>query len=410
MSGVLNPLQEFQAIKAWLLAQAKAINESETVCLLDANARVLAEAIHSPISLPALPTSAMDGYVVSKQCLEGGFPARLPVLGTLFAGADIPVSLPQDAAYKVMTGAALPGNAGLVIPVEEAQLLDDCLLLDTNKFRKSHIKQVGCDLSEGELLLEKGVVLGAREIGLLASCGIAACPVLRRPKVLIAVGGDELQSPGVPLQAGQIYDANSWWLQAELTELGCEVVTVLNWQDDLPSMQSSLQPWLEQIDLVISAGGVSVGDRDFVYDCLQNLGEEARSCRWRLNMKPAKPLAYASWKQNAGAGKHWLALPGNPVAGFMSFQLFATPFIQKLCGKEAPLVTKESGVLVEGVKSDPGKLLWLQVRKSSKGVSIIQSGSSSRLLDLTLADGYLCVPPNQDLLSGQTIEYWCYSS
>ncbi|MBF6058713.1 molybdopterin molybdotransferase MoeA [Thiomicrorhabdus heinhorstiae] len=408
MSGVLDPLQEFQAIKAWLLAQAKAINESETVCLLDANARVLAEAIHSPISLPALPTSAMDGYVVSKQCLENGFPARLPVLGTLFAGADIPASLPQDAAYKVMTGAALPGNAGLVIPVEEAQLLDDYLLLDTNKFRKSHIKQVGCDLSEGELLLEKGVVLGAREIGLLASCGIAACPVLRRPKVLIAVGGDELQSPGVPLQAGQIYDANSWWLQAELTELGCEVVAVLSWQDDLPSMQSSLRPRLEQIDLVISVGGVSVGDRDFVYDCLQNLGEEARSCRWRLNMKPAKPLAYATWKQNAGAVKHWLALPGNPVAAFMSFQLFAEPFIQSLSGKKSGSKKSCLAQMVQNVKADPHKLLWMQVRETQEGLEVIRQNSSSRLLDLTLADGYLCMPPNCDLEAGQTVEYWRY--
>lgn len=414
-------LSEFEPIQTFVLAQALPLQVTETVTLdrlfqpsFSLVGRVLAESIVAPFNLPSWPQSAMDGYAFSSQAcqpdsvFDGQF---LPVVATCYAGdcpSQYPVSVHQ--AVRIMTGASLPDGLDTVIPFEEAMVqtteTGEHLLFPSQLTVGRHVKSVGSDLSQGACLLEKGHLLQTKDIGLLASIGQTEIKVFRKVRVAILASGDELLNAGDPYQLGKTYDANSAQIQALCAELPVEWVASMRVKDELPAITEGVSALVNQADLVLTLGGASVGQKDFIQ---QALSECETSWHWKLNMKPAKPLSMA--QQGATA---ILALPGNPLAAFMSFQLFAKPFIQKLSGQTRLAALQPQHLPLNSsmsFKSD--KLVWIQAKRTQAGVEVLPNHSASQLSQLTQATGFVCLPACAEgkvFYAGESVDYWPYTT
>lgn len=398
-----NNLSQYEEVKAFVHAQFLALQETEMLPLQDLVGRVLAEDITSPLSLPSWPQSAMDGYAFSSQA-KGDF---LPVVDCLYAG-EPPKQVAGNVAVRIMTGALLPKGLDTVVPFEEAMVQSDSNFEHTEKLLKPahlavgrHVKPVGSDVQQGQVLLAKGHKLSTRDIGLIASVGIHQVKVVRKVRVAVLASGDELLVPGEAYRLGKIYDANSYQIAALCATLPVEVVACERLTDDVESVSNALNAWSQQVDVVLTLGGASAGQKDFIKTVMASYEE---SWFWKLSMKPAKPFAMA--RQHKGA---WvLALPGNPLAAFMSFQLFAFEALAKLSGQVPWQRKPTSQRLLSAMPTHLDKARWIQVMKTELGVLPMPNVSASQLSVLSGASGFIRLLPNVDYHEGTSVEYWAY--
>lgn len=424
---------DYTEVFDWLMQQSQLGQlDAERVALVDASGRILAVEVCSLMAEPRQRLSAMDGYGFTQETPKvkpevnlafdnlDSDQAWLEVVGCQMAGQPPMAALAANQAVRVMTGACLPAGVNCVIPLEYAELkkVNDQAWLrrPIQPLIKSNIKEVGCELVQGELVLHAGQKLGAVEMALLASMGIGFVEVWAMPKVVVLLSGDELvplsDSPTQALQSGQRYETNSWWLRSLLSAFSIEWVAMQQVSDDPGAMGDALAFWQSRVDLILTVGGASVGDKDGVTQALSSMAAPIVVKRWQLQMRPAKPLSYVCWPSAhdpAIAACHLLALPGNPLAGFMSFKLFVNAFLAKMCRATHWQAHSQQVQMAHAYAGHDSLTLWLQVKRTSAGVVVLEAPSSGHLKTLLQADGYMALLPKQRVLVGDWVTLWTYS-
>jgi molybdopterin molybdotransferase len=292
--------------------------------LLESFGEVLAESQRSTIDVPQSDNSAMDGYALNTSDLAVTGETELPVSQRIVAGQAAEPLQPRTAA-RIFTGAPIPAGADVVIMQEQVQLNGDRMRFDIKPETGSNIRPAGNDIRSGDTILQKGCRLRPQDIGLAASVGLESLPVFNKVRVGIFLTGDELVEPGKPLAAGQIYDSNRYTLQGMLQALGCEIIDLGLVGDTLQGTKSAMIKAAQKSDLVVTCGGVSVGEEDHVRIAIEQLGDLHL---WRLRIKPGKPLAFGVIDSTP-----FIGLPGNPVSVFATFCLFVCPLIKTLQGR-----------------------------------------------------------------------------
>ncbi|MDN7142846.1 molybdopterin molybdotransferase MoeA [Pseudomonas sp. JQ170] len=302
------------------LAETAPIVEVEQVALADAEGRVLAEELVAGLDLPPWPNSAMDGYALRLADWQG---EPLPVSQRIFAG-HAPQPLEPGTCARIFTGAPLPPGADCVEMQENAEVQADQRIRFAESLRVGqNIRPQGQEARKGESVLAAGTRLGPIELGLAATLGFAELTVVRRVKVAVLSTGDELVEPGLPLGAGQIYNSNRRLLVSWLQRLGCEVVDAGILADDMQKTRDCLAG-LQHVDLILSTGGVSVGEADYLGLALREAGEIAL---WKLAIKPGKPLTFGHYN-----GVPVIGLPGNPASTLVTFGLLTRPYLLRRQG------------------------------------------------------------------------------
>ena len=338
-----------------MLAEVSPIVGHEFVPLRSALGRILAADIIAPHDVPAHDNSAMDGYAIHFASLNIAEETRLTVVGTAFAGNAFSGLVGKGQAVRIMTGAVLPAGADTVIVQEVTRVEDGVVFVPAGQRLGQNTRRAGEDLARGGVALAAGKKVGPAELGLIASLGVADVDVKRRLRVAFFSTGDELTSIGKPLALGEIYDSNRYTLHGLLTRLGAEIIDMGVVPDRPEALEATLAEAAEIADAIITTGGVSVGEADFIKEVLAKLGEVKF---WKLNIKPGRPMAFGK------VGNAWLfGLPGNPVAVMVSYTQFALDALLRLSGldpiPERPLLSVVAG---NPIKKQPGRREFLRGR------------------------------------------------
>ncbi|WP_353232884.1 molybdopterin molybdotransferase MoeA [Pseudomonas helleri] len=391
-TGELMPV-EVALAQLLALAEAAPIRDSESVLLADSDGRVLADDLVASLDLPPWPNSAMDGYALNLADWSG---EPLPVSQRIFAG-QAPEPLTPGTCARIFTGAPVPQGADCVEMQENAQVQADERVLFTEALTVGqNIRPQGQETTVGETVLTAGTRLGPIEQGLAASLGCATLKVIRRVKVAVLSTGDELIEPGQPLGPGQIYNSNRVVLCSWLKRMGCEVVDAGILPDDLPATRQRLAE-LGAVDLILSTGGVSVGEADFLGIALREEGELAL---WKLAIKPGKPLTFGHFR-----GVPVIGLPGNPASTLVTFALLARPYLLRRQGVQdvAPLKLQ---VPAGFVWAKPGNRREYLRGRLDQGRAIIYKNQSSGVLrSAAWADGLVEVLEGSTLAEGDGVGF-----
>ncbi len=369
----------------------------ETLPLAAADGRVLAEDLVAGLDLPPWDNSAMDGYAL---CMADWTGEPLAISQRIFAG-NAPAPLQSGSCARIFTGAPLPAGADCVEMQENVELLADGRVRFTQPLKaRQHIRPQGQETRVGELVLEAGSRLTPIELGLIASLGVAEVRVCRGLRVAVLSTGDELVEPGKPLGAGQIYNSNRQLLISWLQRLGCEVVDAGILPDDLQATRDALAQLLD-VDLMLSTGGVSVGEADFLGAALR---EEGQLAFWKLAIKPGKPLTFGHFRSVPVIG-----LPGNPASTLVTFGLLARPYILRRMGalQVAPLGCNVPAGFVWG---KPGSRREYLRAKLQDGRAVLYPNQSSAVLrSAAWADGLVEVLENSTLVEGDAVRFIPFS-
>lgn len=383
--------------RANIFQAAKAIGWFEVVDLHKAYNRIAAEDCIAKVDVPPDDNSAMDGYAVQLPLNA----QRLPLSQTVAAG-DAPVPLAKGSAARIFTGAILPEGANAVVMQESCEEVDGHVRLVQAPKLAENVRGKGQDIEQGSCVVKKGHLLDAVSLGVLASCGIDKVTVIDKPRVAIVCTGSELVDPGKPLKRGQIYSSNPFFLTALLTEWGCDVTSTTRLPDNLEQTRETLQVLAESVDLILTSGGVSVGDEDHVKAAIDSLGVIDF---WKICMKPGKPLAFGridSSKKSVAV----IALPGNPVSAFVTATLFAKPFIEGLLGREhqqlKPLYAP-ANFTTKRVRQRPE---YIRARLSRAGIMPFHNQSSGVLTSIQASDALALIPQGKLIHAGEPIEYF----
>ncbi|CDG21930.1 Molybdopterin molybdenumtransferase [Xenorhabdus poinarii G6] len=305
-----------------LLAHAVPLTTKETICLTESAGRITATDIISPIHVPPFDNSAMDGYAIRLADLNDN--QTLPVAGNALAGAPFQQEWPTGSCIRIMTGAAIPAGADAVVMQEQTEVTETGVRFTYPVKHGQNIRTIGEDIRQNSVILPKGTQLSTAQLPLIASLGMATVDVVRKLTVAIFSTGDELQTIGEPLQAGQIYDTNRFAVRLMLEKLGCDVIDLGVSRDNPDTLRQTFLEADKQADLVISSGGVSVGDADYTKQILDEIGTIHF---WKLAIKPGKPFAFGKLENAWFCG-----LPGNPVSAVLTFYQLVQPFIAHLSG------------------------------------------------------------------------------
>ncbi|MBD1559730.1 molybdopterin molybdotransferase MoeA [Vibrio sp. S9_S30] len=307
-----------------MLDSVSALTRTQTMSIADACGYVLAKPIHSPIHVPPFHNSAMDGYAIRRADLSQN--AIMPVSGKSFAGQPFIGEWSKGSCIRIMTGAEIPKGCDAVIMQENTRVLENSAIefLQKDVELNNNIRPIGEDIREGDLVLEQGHRLTPRDIPMIASLGIANVTVFDKPKVAFFSTGDELKPVGTQLEAGQIYDSNRYGIKELISNFGCEAIDLGIIPDCPTTLKSTFVHAQQQADVVVTSGGVSVGEADYTKDILEELGEIGF---WKLAIKPGKPFAYGKL-ENA----YFCGLPGNPVSAMLTMYVLVQPLLAKLSG------------------------------------------------------------------------------
>ena len=391
-TGELMPV-EVALARLLALAEAAPIRDTESVLLAASAGRVLAHDLISSLDLPPWPNSAMDGYALNVADWSG---EPLAVSQRIFAGAA-PEPLAPGTCARIFTGAPVPEGADCVEMQENTQVQADGRVAFTQALHAGqNIRPQGQETTIGEVVLSAGTRLGPVEQGLAASLGCATLQVIRRVKVAVLSTGDELVEPGQPLGPGQIYNSNRVLLCSWLTRLGCEVVDAGILPDDLPATRQRLGE-LSAVDLILSTGGVSVGEADYLGVALREEGELAL---WKLAIKPGKPLTCGHFR-----GVPVIGLPGNPASTLVTFAMLARPYLLRRQGVQAVEPLKFQ-VPAGFVWPKPGnRREYLRGRLEQGRALIYKNQSSGVLRSAAWADGLVEVLEERTLVEGDWVGF-----
>lgn len=335
--------------RARMLATIAPVAGAETVAVRDALGRILAADVVSAVDVPSHRNSAMDGYALSGGDLPAEGEARLEIIGTSWAGRPFEGSVPRGRCVRIMTGASVPEGADTVVMQEQVRRDGDTAVIGAGHRAGDNVRPAGEDLKAGETAIPAGTYVRPAQLGLIASLGVSEVSVRRRPRVAFFSTGDELRSVGEPLGEGQIYDSNRYTLFGMLSRLGVEVIDLGVVRDRPEELDAAFADAASRADAIITSGGVSVGEADFVTDTLGRLGEVGF---WTVAMKPGRPIAFGRI-----GGAWFFGLPGNPVSVMATFYQLVQPALQRLAGVESPepplLLTGKAGARL---KKKPGRL------------------------------------------------------
>lgn len=381
-----------------ILDAGSPVVQSEWLDVEHALGRVIAKEVISAIDVPGYDNSAMDGYAVrSADCTEAG--VSLTVSQRIPAG-QIGVKLAAGKAARIFTGAPIPEGADAVVMQELCQQQDDSVTINASVKAGENIRRAGEDIERGSVILKAGKRIRPQEQGLIASVGQADVNVRRKLKVAAFFTGDELVEPGRALAPGQIYNSNRYTLKGLLQSVDCEVIDLGIVPDTLEATLDVLKRAAAAADLVLTSGGVSVGEEDYVRIALQQLGELSM---WRINMKPGKPMAFGHVDNTL-----FIGLPGNPVSVFVTFLIFARPLILKMQGADsfrANELSIRSGFEWKGIKRQ--EYLRVRVRQDGSGAyaEIYPQQGSGVLSSASWADGLVVVEPEKAINTGDILKY-----
>ena len=347
--------------------------EAEEKPLLECMGQVLAEDIHSPLALPPLANSGMDGYALRHSDIAGASqenPSNLEVIGIVAAGQMPDKTVVPGTAVRIMTGAPVPDGSDTVVPFEETDEVQrkregkplDQVAIYADMPTGCNVRPAGEDVSKGALVLEKGTVVRAAEVGVIASLGMDTVKVIRRPVVAVLATGDELEETGAPLSAGKIYDSNTFSVAALVLASGGVPKILGIARDNLEDLNAKLEA-TAGADLVVTSAGVSKGDYDIVKEVLNERGEMNF---WSVRMRPAKPLAFGHLNGAGGNTIPLLGLPGNPVSAMVAFEMFARPAIRTMLGRTKIARPTVEGVLTGPIRNEDGRRVYARVEVELK--------------------------------------------
>ena len=398
-------LVPFDQARAAVLERLRPLPARE-VPLGDALGCVLADDVTAAEDLPPFANSAMDGFAVRAADLAGASdqePVALEVTGEVFAGTARLPTVQAGGAARIMTGGPLPPGADAVVPVEQATVGGDAVRIRLAPGERQFVREAGEDVRAGTVVLERGRVLDPAAVGMLASVGRRLVPVHPKPRVTVVSTGDELVDPGDSLGPGQIRDSNSWLLVAQARAAGADAFRCGKLRDDPEALRRGFALAAAEGDLVLTSGGVSVGERDYTKQVLAELGD-VRS--FRVAMQPGMPQAFGF-----AAGTPLYGLPGNPVSCFVVFEVLVRPALRRLAGHpddrlDRPRVVARLG---EPVRSPPGKVSFLRVRLQvgDDGLVATLTGhqGSGVLSSCVAADGLAVVPAERrELDAGAAVQ------
>ncbi len=381
--------------------------ESRRQPLLESLGQVLSEDIRAGFDVPPLDNSAMDGYAVRYADVSAASPENpvtLTVIETVAAGAVSKQTVTAGTAARIMTGAPLPAGADTVVPFEETDETTRGQAGDRigihRAGRDANVRRAGEDIARGQLVLAAGTRLGPAQVGVLASLGHAEVSVIRRPVVAVLATGDELAELGTPLPPGHIYNSNSYGLAALVRRYGGVPRVLGIARDNAASLREKLDA-ARNADMIITSGGVSMGDYDIVKDILAEAGEIDF---WQVRMKPGKPLAFGQ----IGGVPH-LGLPGNPVSSMVSFEIFARPALYKMMGRTDLTAPTVRAVLADAVNNRDGRRVFTRVVLSGSGegyrASLTGPQGSGVLTSMIRGDGLAVIPEDRARVeAGETVE------
>ncbi|OZI71186.1 molybdopterin molybdotransferase MoeA [Bordetella genomosp. 12] len=392
-------MMEFDQAQAQLAQAAAAIARRETLPLARLAGRVLAQDIRATLDLPPADNSAMDGYALRHADYQAG--RKLPVTQRIFAG-DAPTALAPGQAARLFTGSLMPAGADTVVMQEDTHEADGHVEIRQAPTAGQHVRKRGEDTTAGQPLLTAGTVLQAAHIALLASQGLDQVEVYARLRVGILTTGDELVFPGSPRQAQQIYNSNGAMLAALAEGMGAEATHVLHARDDEASLSAAFERLLQDCDLILSVGGVSVGERDLVKPVLESMG--ATLVLWKVRMKPGKPVALAHIQ-----GKPLVCLPGNPVSAYAVFTVLVSPLVRRMQGRSdthprvawVPLRTEKT-------RRD-GREEFLRVQYEAGQAPQLHAYAkqgSGVMSSLPWASGLARLPYDTDIADGTPVRYY----
>ena len=396
----MNPgLLSVDAALEQLLAGARPVPDIEEVPTLEATNRVLARAQRSTMDVPPMDNSAMDGYAIRLSDLQKG--ASFPVKQRIMAGS---VGKPLEAgtAARIFTGAPIPPGADAVVMQEHCEVQGPEVIVKKTPRKGEWIRLTGSDVKKGGEILPAGKRLLPQDTGLAASVGIKTLPVYRKVRLGLFFTGDELVMPGEPLAPGRIYNSNRFTLRGLAEVFGCELRDYGIVPDTLQATREVLRRAAGECDVIVTSGGVSVGDADFVKPAVE---AEGKLLMWRIAMKPGRPLAFGTVGKAA-----FIGLPGNPVSSFVTFLIFVRPFLLKTQGN-GNVIPRAVAARADFDWPEPdARREFLRVKWNAQGgLDLYPTQDSAVLTSTSWADGLVDNPARQAIRRGDTVRFLPYS-
>ena len=401
------PMLTAQQALDHLLSHAKAVEQSEDIPMQAALGRVLAKSVNSFVDVPPLDNTSMDGYAV--RCADTATPGQTLKIAQRIPAGSMGTQLEPGTVARIFTGAPIPPGADAVVMQEDCSIPEGSSgLVQVNIIptQGQWIRRRGEDLTAGQTALTAGTLLRPQELGVAASGGLTHLNVKRRVKVAAFFTGDELALPGEPLKPGGIYNSNRDTLLACLKSLGCDATDLGIVPDSLDATKQALRLASKDHDLIITSGGVSVGEEDHIKPAVT---AEGRLDLWQIAIKPGKPLAFGAVRraEKPADGEAWfIGLPGNPVSSFVTFLLFVRPFILKLQGRHVrPMQSYPMRADFDWLKADR-RNEFLRVKVNDQGgLDLFPNQSSGVLTSASWGDGLVDCPPGQPIKAGDMVKY-----
>ena len=391
-----------------ILDSIQPVTELECVPIRSALHRVIGEQIHSAIDVPGHTNSAMDGYAIRGKDIPPSGTKDFKLIGSAWAGRPLAADVGLNECARIMTGAVMPASTDTVVIQEHVQVAGDFVTIDANQKINQNVRQAGEDIAKNALVFTPGKFLQPADIGLLASLGIGTVRVYRQPRVAFFSTGDELVAVGSELKPGQIYDSNRYTLWSMLARLNVEINDLGVVKDTPEAVESAFIHASESADIVITSGGVSVGEADFVKTTLEKLGQVNF---WKVAMKPGRPLAFGKINHAMFFG-----LPGNPVSVMVTFYIFVQAAIEKMMGKPPGARLQLKARSLSDLRKRPGRVEYQRghYQINADGECLVEktgAQGSGILRSMSDANCFIFLPlESSGITQGDQVQIWPFDS